>query len=440
MKRLTSISIRALVLLALLLTSAMAFAQDEAQSESTTTPPFIGIRYWHHDQGLFVTGIIPNTPAAAVDLDAGDIVTAVDGEAIRVETVRDVVWKHDIGATVALSIDRDGAQFSQDLTLVARPADLFENPKYAMPLDLAAVGLFVSQCNDKLLVVGAVSGSQVASAGFQAYDQIVAIDGASVSTIGEADAAVSNLREGDTLSIVARRGDRDLVIKVIAEDHRRRDPRHRKPRRPHPRIEVERAYVADNIELGYGDGFVVVSILNPAHELYAAGLRQYDLITHANGAPVEEAAGLFSGDTIALTVQRVDGSLNFDAPASAAPLLIYGDLEPVEQDRSQWLGMREKQVSLGLRYWQLAPESPHFEGTGLTQGALVAEVIEGLPAEAAGVLEGDIIVAVAGEPVTQEIDLRNRIYFHEPGELVTLDLLRGGEMLRIEVVLRVASK
>ena len=58
MKRMIGISIRALVLLALLMTSAVAFAQDEAQNESATTPPFIGIRYWHHDEGLFVTGII----------------------------------------------------------------------------------------------------------------------------------------------------------------------------------------------------------------------------------------------------------------------------------------------------------------------------------------------------------------------------------------------
>ena len=365
---------------------------------------------------------------------------AVDGEAIRVETVRDVVWKHDIGTTVSLSIDRDGSRFEEDLTLVSRPADLFENPLYAMPLDLASVGLFVGQCDDKLLVFGALSGSEVATAGFHMYDEIIAIDGDAVSTIGEADAAVSDLSEGDQLRFDILRGDHEMTIKVIVEDHRRRDPRRRPPRRPHPRLEVERAYVSDSIELGYGDGFVVVSVLDPAHELYAAGLRQFDLILEANGAPVEEAADLFSGDAIRVAVERMNRTLHFDIPASAAPLLIYGDIKPVEQDRSQWLGLHEKQVTLGVRYWQLEPDSPHFEGSGLAHGALVAEVIEGLPAEKAGLQEGDIIVAVAGEPVTLEIDLRNRIYFHEPGEQVTLDILRAGEMLQVEVVLRVASK
>ena len=392
------------------------------------------------DAGLFLTGIIPNTPAAEVNLQAGDIVTAVNGEPIQVETVREVVWKHNVGTTVALSIDRDGSAFEQDLTLMARPADLFENPDYAMPLDLAAVGLFVGQCDDKLLVMGALSDSVVATAGFHVYDHIIEIDGKAVNTIGEADAAVSDLSEGDVLSFKLLRGEREMLIKVNAEDHRRRDPRHRPPRRPHPRIEVERAYLSDNLELGYGDGFIVVSEIDPAHDLYAAGLRQFDLITEANGRPVEEGAELFSGDAIELTVQRQYSALRFDVPVSAAALLLIGDAEPVEQDRSQWLGLHEKQVTLGVRYWQLEQDSPYFEGSEVTEGALVAEVIEGLPAAAAGVQEGDIIVAVAGEPVTLEIDLRNRIYFHEPGDQVTLDILRAGELMQIEVVLRVASK
>lgn len=440
MKRIPSILLRVLVLLALLTTSAVALAQEQGPSDSAATPPFMGIRYWHHDEGLFITGIIPNTPAAEVALEAGDIVMAVNGETIRVETVRDVVWKHDIGATISLSIDRAGWQFEQDLTLMALPEDLFENPDYAMPLDLASVGLFVAQCDDKLLVVGALSDSEVATAGFHVHDEIIAINGGEARSIGEADAAVSVLNAGDQLSFDILRGDREMTIKVIAEDHRRRDPRRRPPRRPHPRIEVERAYVSENIELGYGDGFVVVSVLDPAHELYAAGLRQFDLIVEANGSPVEEATDLFRGDTIKIAVERMNSTLRFDIPVSAAPLLMFGDVEPVEQDRSQWLGLHEKQVTLGVRYLQLEPDSPYFEGSAVNHGAYIAEVIEGLPAVKAGVQEGDIIVAVAGEPVTMEIDLRNRIYFHEPGERVTLDILRAGEILQIEVTLRVASK
>ena len=437
MKCVNSKLIRLLVIFALLMTSAVVFAQDEAQTESGAIP-FIGIRYWGVDEGLLVTGVITNTPAETANLIAGDVVTAVEGEAILVETVRDVVWKHEVGTTVTLSLLRDGGSFEQALTLAERPEDLFENEHYYIPLDLAAVGLFVGECNGKLLVIGAVAESEVARAGFEMFDEIVQIDGDDVQTIGEADIAVADLSEGDELSFVVLRGETEMMIKVVTEDHRRRrrqPPRHR----PRPRPRVESSYVTDSIGLGYGDGFIEVQALSTEHDLYTAGLRRYDLITEANGAPLAAAKALFSGEAIDVTVQRPSGTLQFDVPASTAALLLFGQDEPVEQDNSQWLGLHEKQVTLGVRFLQLEPDSPYFAGTSVTQGAFVAEVIEGLPAAKAGIQVGDIIVAVAGEAVTMELDLRNRIYFHKPGDEVTLDVLRAGEMIEVEVVLRVAS-
>ena len=296
--------------------------------------------------------------------------------------------------------------------------------------------MYVGQCDDKLLVLGALAGSDVATAGFQVYDQIVAIDGNAVSNIGEADVAVSYLSEGDVLSFVVMRGDRELVIKTVVVDHRRRPPRHRHPQ---PRLEFNNTYVSNSIGLGYGDGFIQVQAIDPKHELYTAGIRRFDFIVAANGAPLEEAQDYFSGDEITLTVARESGTLEFDVPATVAPLLLYGLDAPIEQDRSQWLGLHEKQVTLGVRYLQLEPDNAYFEGSGVSHGAYVAEVIEGLPAAKAGIQVGDVIVAVADEDVTMELDLRNRIYFHQPGDEVTLDILRDGEMIQIDVVLRVAS-
>lgn len=438
MNRKLSILIRLFALVALVMTSAVVFAQDESVTENSVVP-FIGIRYWGVDEGLLVTGVIANTPAEAAALQAGDVVTAVEGEEIYVETVQDVVWKHEPGTTVTLSLERDGYSLEQDLTLVARPEDLFENEKYAIPLDLASVGLFVGECDGKLLVLGALADSEVATAGFHLYDHIVEIDGDEVHNIGEADIAVSDLSDGDALSFVVLRGDREMTIKVITVDHRRRPPRHRPRPRPRPRIELANTYVSDSIGLGYGDGLIEVQAISPAHDLYVAGIRRLDLITGANGAPLAEAKDLFADDEIVLTVQRASGTLEFDVPASVAPLLLYAQDGPVEQDRSQWLGLHEKQVTLGVRYLQLEPDNPYFEGSGVNHGAYVAEVIEGLPAAKAGVQVGDVIVAVAGEDVTMELDLRNRIYFHKPGDQVTLDVLRDGEMIQIEVTLRVAS-
>lgn len=435
MKAVPSMLIRLLVLTALMLSSAVAFAQDAADTELSAVP-FMGIRYTGVEEGLFITGVIPNTPATAANLQPTDIVTAVNGEAIQVETVRQLVWIYDVGTSIDLSLLRDGQELEQSLTLMARPDDVFNNPDYPMPLDLASIGLFVGQCGDHLLVIGAVHGSQVAQAGFHLYDEIVEIDDDRVSSIPQADAAVADLGAGDELRIVIMRGDREMVIETTVEDQRKR----RKPRRrPHPRTDIKTNYNTDMISLGYGDDFVQVLEISPAHALYTAGLRAYDVVTQANGESIGKADSLFEGESIELTIARADENLHFDVPGSTAALLMLGYAKPAEQDDTQWLGLHEKQVTLGVRYVQLEPDSEYFTNADIANGAYIVEVIEGLPAEAAGILEGDIIAAVAGEAVTQELDLRNRIYFHEPGEVVSLDVLRGGELMQVEVTLRVAK-
>ena len=431
--------IRLSILTALLMTSAIAFAQDDTETViETQAMPFIGVRYWGVDEGILVTGILPNTPAANADLVAGDVVTAFDETSIDFATIRDVLLTFDAGNTVSLSVERDGSAFTTDVTLVARPEDLFSNPDYAMPLDLASVGMYVQQCNDKVFVVAALAGSEVEEAGFRVYDRLISVDGDAIDSIGAADVAVSDLNAGDELAFKVMRGSREMTMKVIVVDHRRRrNPRHRP--RPRPRLDVDNVYQTDSIGLGYGETAIEIQEISPEHELYAAGLRQYDLITAANGAAIEDAKDLFTGETIDLTVSRMSGTLSFDIPSSAAPLLMFGIDAPQAQDRSVWLGLHEKQVTLGVRFIQLEADSPYFEGSVVSSGAYVAEVIEGLPAGAAGIQVSDIIVAVEGEAATLEIDLRNRIYFHKPGDIVTLDVLRDGELIQVDVELRVSS-
>ena len=436
MKDILKILVRVFALLALMASSAIAFAQDESETE-TVEYPFIGVRYWGVDGGILVTGVISNTPAATADIEAGDLISAIDESPIDFYSIKDVLFALDAGDDVALSIERDGEAHVADLTLMARPDDLFENPDYVIPLDLASVGLYVAQCADQVMVIGALSGSQMAEAGFQTYDILTSVDGEPIDSIGAADAAISDLSEGDELRLTVMRGDQELVIKTVVADHRRRNPRQRP--RPRPRLEISNTYVTESIALGYGENAVEIQSLSAAHEWYAKGLRQYDLIVAANSAPLAEADDLFATETIELTVERVDGTLRFDVPSSTAPLLMFGLDAPEGQDHSDWLGLHEKQVTLGVRYIQLEDSSPYFEGSEIRNGAYVAEVIEGLPAAVAGVQPGDIIVAVEGEPATLEIDLRNRIYFHAPGDTVTLDVLREGELIQIEVELRVSS-
>jgi len=75
----------------------------------------------------------------------------------------------------------------------------------------------------------------------------------------------------------------------------------------------------------------------------------------------------------------------------------------------------------------------------VANGAYIAEVIDGLPAAQAGIQVGDIIVSINGADTTLEVDLRNRIYAHQPGDVVTLEVLRDGVVIELTVTLRVAT-
>jgi len=69
------------------------------------------------------------------------------------------------------------------------------------------------------------------------------------------------------------------------------------------------------------------------------------------------------------------------------------------------------------------------------KGLYVAEVKKGGPAEAAGIKEEDIIIAVAGKEINSFLELREALEKSKPGEIVDIDLLRKGKRIVVAVVL-----
>ena len=69
------------------------------------------------------------------------------------------------------------------------------------------------------------------------------------------------------------------------------------------------------------------------------------------------------------------------------------------------------------------------------KGVAVESVVEGAPAETAGIRKGDIIVAVNDQPILTPPELTRRIVGLAPGTRVELSVLRQGKSLRIPVEL-----
>ena len=68
-------------------------------------------------------------------------------------------------------------------------------------------------------------------------------------------------------------------------------------------------------------------------------------------------------------------------------------------------------------------------------GAEIDEVLDDTPASAAGLKEGDVIVALEGQKVTDGIALIVSIRSHQPGETLTFTVVRDGDEKDIDVTL-----
>lgn len=68
-------------------------------------------------------------------------------------------------------------------------------------------------------------------------------------------------------------------------------------------------------------------------------------------------------------------------------------------------------------------------------GALILEVVEGSPADDAGLQAGDAIVAVNGTAVTGRAGLAATIRDAKPGDELTLDVRRGGKTISLQATL-----
>src|SRR5271170_24356 len=77
----------------------------------------------------------------------------------------------------------------------------------------------------------------------------------------------------------------------------------------------------------------------------------------------------------------------------------------------------------------------HSLGLPNAVGALVSQVVEGSPADRAGVRTGDVITSVNGQPVKSNSELRNTIGLRRVGDKVEIGLVRDGKPLRVTAVI-----
>ncbi len=88
---------------------------------------------------------------------------------------------------------------------------------------------------------------------------------------------------------------------------------------------------------------------------------------------------------------------------------------------------------IGATIQNLTPEIADSLGLKGRKGALVAEVTPGGPSDRAGLMSGDVVLALNGRPLASSSDLTRRVAQARQGELLRLEVWRDGRTRTVEV-------
>jgi len=161
-----------------------------------------------------------------------------------------------------------------------------------------------------------------------------------------------------------------------------------------------------------------------------------------SGGPLLDGHGRVIGINAQIKTETGEGAgVGFAIPVDA----VKRSLDLLRDDGDAEYGY------LGVSTQEIYPQLADRLGLDVDVGALVSEVVDNSPADEAGLTagdrlidfqgqtdiaaDGDVIVAVNGEELTQTADLADLISLLEPGETVELGVLRDGEKRTIKVEL-----
>jgi len=160
-----------------------------------------------------------------------------------------------------------------------------------------------------------------------------------------------------------------------------------------------------------------------------------------SGGPLLDAAARVVGINQQIeTESGANDGVGFAVPISAVKRSL-AQLERTGEAEYAYIG-----VSTQTLYPQLARKL----GLDADYGGLISEVVAGSPAEEAGLrggdgnlrfqaaqyeTGGDVILAVDGRKIVQPDDLAQVIATYQPGDVVTVEVLRDGERSQVEVTL-----
>lgn len=161
------------------------------------------------------------------------------------------------------------------------------------------------------------------------------------------------------------------------------------------------------------------------------GLIQTDAAINSgnSGGPLVNLAGQIIGiNTLVIRGEMGAPSaqgLGFSIPSNVARAVVEQIIEDGYVSRP----------ALGITWGWVTPGIARRNRLPVEYGAFITDVGEDTPAEAAGLLPGDIILKIDDNVLDDEHPFINALFEYSPGDIVELLVLREGEQISVEVTL-----
>ncbi len=245
------------------------------------------------------------------------------------------------------------------------------------------------------------------------------------------------VEKADLVNVKLQKGEKTLKAKVIGTD----------PETDLALIKIENGgslpylKLGDSAKMRVGDW--VVAIGNPfglTHTVTAGiisakgriiGAGPYDdfIQTDASinpgnsGGPLLNQAGEVIGINTAIVASGQ--GIGFAVPSNIAK-----DVVAQLKDKG-----KVRRGMIGVTIQSVDENSAKALGLAKPQGALVNQVSPGGPADKAGIVPGDVITELNGQPVTDSHDLTTRVGVLAPGDSVTVTVIRKGKSQNLKITL-----
>jgi S1-C subfamily serine protease len=290
-----------------------------------------------------------------------------------------------------------------------------------------------------ILVVGVLPDSPAAKAGLKRGDILLKVDDKEVDGPAELVAAVEGRAAGETVKLTVRHGDEERVLSATAGAEG-----------TVPFLGLVPAGGGPAMAMAIAGGPLVTKVVagGPAA---TAGVNDGDVIRTLDGEDLETPEALQEklaehkpGDRITLEVGR---------PGEDGRTVTVTLGEHPEKAGTAYLGIQYTQPGQAMHFaWSghpagfPCPEGPmveplvgdlpegHYE-----QGVVLGAVAAASPAVAAGLKDGDVVVAVDGTPIDGAQALADAVTAHKPGEALKLSVARHGEEALLDLTATLAE-